>query len=154
MTDEQPTIFQAEKPMRKIARSALSYTMLKFAPRFPCLVVSLIAIVFIIGRISLGFCSPPPGGSPSFFSEKSFSTGSYPQFKPPISDYKRQTYGNRNQSTLLRQPYLRPTDRLYAQNTQSGDYHPPTPAYSIQSAATAPVVTTGTASSVTYSSAR
>lgn len=92
MTDDQPTIFQAEKPMRKIARSALLYTMLKFAPRFLCLVVGLLAV-------------------------------------------------------------LRPMDRLYAQNMQSGDYHPQTPVSSSQSASTAPVVTTGAASSVTYNSA-
>ncbi len=92
MTDDQPTIFQAETPMRKIARSVLSYTMLKFAPRFLYFMVGLLAI-------------------------------------------------------------LRPMDRLYAQNMQSGDYYSPTPAYSIQSAATAPITTTDTASSVTYNSA-
>lgn len=82
--------------MRKIARGVLSYTMLKFAPRF----FYLMAVLF------------------------------------PY------------QSAILR-----PMDRLYAQNTQQGDSYFQTPAYSIQSPATAPVATTGTASSVTYNSA-
>jgi len=110
--------------MKSIPHSVMSSTKLKFMPPFLCLVVVLFTVVFIIGRLAYG--SQPP--------------------------YK-EIDDNQNLPSVTWFQDRRAWDRMYCQNTQSGDYDPQTTAYGLQSATIAPIVTTGSASNVSYNSA-
>ncbi|MFN3533454.1 MAG: carboxypeptidase regulatory-like domain-containing protein [Candidatus Brocadia sp.] len=129
--------------MRNMPFSIISFTRQRFIPSSFCLMVVLFTAVFIIGQFADG----------SHGLNKENIGGSRLKNHLQISNYEGQINDDRNQLAITQFWNHRPWDRLYSQNTQSRDYDPQTPANSLQSATSAPTITTGPASNVTYNSA-
>ncbi|MEP9412403.1 MAG: carboxypeptidase regulatory-like domain-containing protein [Candidatus Brocadia sp.] len=131
--------------MKNILFSIISFVRLRFTSGSSCRIgiLFLFGVVLVIERFAYG----------SSAQHNENIAGLCPESWLQIPYYNGQMYNNRKQLAIARLCDHTSWDRLYAQNMQSGDDNPPTPAYSLQSTTSAPVVTTGAASNVTYNSA-
>lgn len=148
--------------MRNMPFSIISFAKQRFIPHSFCLMVVLFTMVFIISRFAYGLHSPPIEKSPVFLPGKSLPEDKgygnpeksfHPERRTQTLEYEGQINDNRNQLIVTQFRDHKPWDRLYSQNTQSGDYDSQTPVYGLQSATSAPTIATGPASNVTYNSA-
>ncbi len=150
--------FRQERFMRNLRFRITLSERFGFTLRFLC----LIAVLFPLVRFVYGSHPPHTGKSPSFLTGKSlpedkgcWNSGKsfHPEDRPQISEYDGQIGDNQNRLPVVQFRNKRTRERLYSQNKQSGVYDPQTPVYGLHSTTSAPTITTGPASKVTYNSA-
>lgn len=129
--------------MRDILFSIISFMRLRFISGSSCCigVLFLFGALLVTERFAYG----------SYANEN--ITGFPPESRLQTAYYDGQIHNDQKQLTVTRLRGHMARDRLYAQNIQSGYDNPTVPVYGLQSATSAPEITTGAASNVTYNSA-